>query len=460
MKHELKSMCLILGLFFVCAQSCPVEAEPQNDFEIMAAFRVLRTKDFLKEPGNCQTEILRRFGRSLNRQLESDDCLYASVFDKNKINDPNFLRPIAQDMLTKAQKQKAKELLDLYKPQLIELANSCMPASESLIITAAAKSAGIRGCLERQIAFLNTKAAEQNAQPRVIEQIKKLQTETLPVFEASDYAAGALVVSENGCFGRLDVVSSSASLLSKAASHDISIGGYINDKHLMSFCQTHPIENPSEAYKQIAAMPQAAMVLNMLASAGLNLEKDILSNAARESILYVNLEPKSQNGPPEIIAVLPVPNVKKLIDDLPKYKKLCLLSGVFVQNDAETPDIVRLSHFINPKIGIYAGLENNLLIIAAYKSSVISEKQHIARVNAASIKPFKLERGLKRYWQIHTDDFNRQLQIMLQSKFLQNKGIPPISNLTFLSDMQTVVVTTHLSPQRLSFRINLPLRKK
>ena len=230
----------------------------------------------------------------------------------------------------------------------------------------------------------------------------------------------------------------------------------------MTFVQTHPIENTADVMQEILAVPQSATVIQMVASAGLDFEKDILANSARESVLYVNLEPTGEGGLPDIRFAAPVPEIDKLRNNLDKLKSLCMQTGIFTQimDDGKFP-IVKLSYFMFPQIAIFTGLADNFLVIATGKNNLLNEMTHIANAKAHAAKhPRQLTKDLKRYWQIKFADFNLQLQKLLQSPLLRDKGIPPISNLKFLEDFTQLEITSKASQHLIEFNVNLPIAKQ
>jgi len=226
----------------------------------------------------------------------------------------------------------------------------------------------------------------------------------------------------------------------------------------MFFCQTHPLENPAEAFKELAAVPQSATVISMVASAGIDFEKDILANTARESILYVNLEPSGDGGIPDIRFVAPVPDIDKLRGNLDKFKLLCQQTGIFTQALEGNFPMVKLSYFMLPQAAVYAGLYSRFLVLATAQQNLARELTHLKNVEDGAQKTGEIPGKLKRFWKIRTDDFNSQLQKLLQSPALASQGIPPITNLTFFEDIEHFVLKSSASASEIEFSLEIPLK--
>ncbi len=444
----------ILVVLFLTLFCCQNFAKP-SDMPVVIAYQIDRAEDFLNEPGNNPVEILRRLGRSLNTQWTPSkvSLLAASLFDARLIGAPEFLRPLTETQLSDEQKNTAAEMLKKHEAILQELINACQPASQAITIRLICESASLKQAIA-------SSAVASGTNPGKTAAIERAQKELMPILDASDYMAGALVISANGCFGKLRVISEKSLLGNDKVEHDISIGRFINHDALMFFCQTHPIENPAEAYKELAAVPQSATVLDMVASAGIDFEKDILANTARESILYVNLEPTGDGGIPDIRFVAPVPDIDRLRNNLDKFKQLCQQTGIFVHPIEGEYPMVKLSYFMLPQAAVYAGLYGRFLVIASSRNNLANELTHLKNVEAGTKQPVEMSGKFKRFWKIRTDDFNSQLQKLLQSPALASQGIPPITNLTFLEDIVHLILISSATPSEIEFSLEIPLRPK
>lgn len=425
----------------------------QAELPVVIAYQIERAEDFLNEPGNNPIEILRRLGRSLNSQwaTRSGSLMAASLFDDRLIGGSEFLKPLAEAQLSSEQKKAAGEMLKKHELALQKLVDSCRPASQAIIIKAICESTSLKKALTKPARAAGTKEAKTTA-------IERAQKELMPILDASDYMAGALVVSANGCFGKLRVFSQKNQLGNDKIEHDISIGRYINPAALMFFCQTHPIEDPAQALKELTAIPQSATVVDMVASAGIDFEKDILANTARESIVYINLEPSGDGGIPDIRFVAPVPDIARLRNNLDKFKQLCIQTGIFVQPIENEFPMVRLSYFMLPQAAVYAGLYDRFLVLTSAQANLTEELTHLKNVETGSQKATEIPGRFKRYWKIRTDDFNMQLQKFLQSPILAAQGIPPITNLTFLEDIEHLILKSSATPSAIEFSLEIPLK--
>ncbi|PKL42983.1 MAG: hypothetical protein CVV42_20580 [Candidatus Riflebacteria bacterium HGW-Riflebacteria-2] len=452
---KIRKVCTLAVIIVTLFASPAYAQEKESELPVVIAYQIDRAEDFLNEPGNNPIEILRRLGRSLNTQWTANktSLLAASLFDSARIGGPEFLKPLPETLLSADQKKAAAEMLKRHETALQELVNACKPASQAIIIKVICENVSLKKAIDGSTEADDAKAVKKPAMERA-------RKELMPILEASDYMAGALVVSTNGCFGKLKIVSEKNLLANDKIEHNISIGRYINHDALMFFCQTHPIENPAEAFKELSAIPQSATVVNMVASAGIDFEKDILTNTARESILYVNLEPSGDGGIPDIRFVAPVPDIEKLRNNLDKFKQLCQQTGIFVQPLEGDFPMVKLSYFMLPQAAVYAGLYNGFLVITSAQSNLAKELTHLKDVATGSQKAFEMPEKLKRFWKIRTDDFNLQLQKLLQSPILAAQGIPPITNLTFLEDIEHIIIKSSALPSAIEFSLEIPLKAK
>lgn len=441
---------LLMGCWATSAQT--VAVQERNEMPVVIAFQVDRLGGFLTEPGNVPVEVLRRFGRALNKEWSASEnnLIAASVFDIGKFSSTEFLRPVEATKLSSTQHNKAKELLAQFDERLDTIVNDCQPASQAIVVKAVFDSKLLRDHFIGLLSSNNSKIESQ--------QKYKIETQLLPILEASDILLGALVISEHGAYGRFNIVSPDGRLSNNKIVHNISIIDFINDEPLMFFCQTHPIENASETLAQIMTIPQSATVVQMVASAGLDFEKDILANSARESILYANLQPTGDGGLPDIRFVAPVPEIAKLIANLPKFKTLCMQTGVFVNSVTEgNIPLAKLSYFMFPNLAIYVGLVDNFLVIATSQKNLTEEFAHINSVKLGKKVVRTIPPNLKRFWRIRSSDFNQQLQNLLQSPLLSDKGIPPVSNLKFMENLGNLEIFSTSTPELIEFIFNLPI---
>lgn len=451
----LLSLTTLLIAFFSPLPTAFCEVQPKYESKVVLAFQAERNNDFLSEPGNNPIELLRRLGRAINKDWQPSKKLLtgASIFNGNEIGGTNFLRPFMVGE-SSSEKKQVDELLKANSEKLAALLNDCAAASESILVKivcdAKSLSEGISSYLQNP----------ESAKKIQSEQKVRLETQFLPLLKAADNIIGAISVSNNGLFCRFQIHSANGLLIDPKVSHNISIEKYINPRALMYFCQTHPIENSEEAMKQLQSIPQSATIMQMVASAGLDFKTDLLESAARESIFYVNLSPDGDGGIPDIRFVAPVPSPERLRNNLPALKQLCVQSGIFANPiSLDKFDMVKLSYFMFPDYAIYAGLADRFLILATSQKSLADEISFISQVSSDKESAPTVS-NLKRKWRIRSADFNLQLQKLLQSPFLVNQGVPPISNLTFFEQLGDLELKTTSTPNLVEVFIDLPVVSK
>lgn len=452
MQKYINFTCLLAVIFCLSVSALAAAPATANATPAVIAFQLDRLGDFLSKPGELPVEALRRLGRAINKNwpASSKQLVAASIFDSSKFATPDFLKPLLTEQLTSKQQELAKNLLSTYQTELEKIIAECHPASQAIIIKTVCDSKTMK---QHFLELLASPAKKIEPQ-----QQSKIESQLLPILEASDTIIGAFVISENGFFGRFNIISPDGKLADQKVSHNISIADYINNEPLMFFCQTHPLEGTASLMAQIMEIPQSATIVNMVASAGLDFEKDILANSARESILYVNLQPDGDGGLPDIRFVAPVPMIDKLVKNLPKFKNLCVQSGIFTNTiTADNNALVKLSYFMIPNIAIYAGLLDNFLVIATSQKNILQEFTHLKKVKNGEKTERQTPDNLKRFWRIRAIDFNQQLQNLLQSPLLSDKGIPPVSNLKFMENLGDLELFSTSTPSLIEFIVNLPI---
>lgn len=439
-----------------CLGFAPARAEglANSTGKVVIAFSAERTGSFLSEPGNVPIEFLRRAGREINKTWPGDiaQIQAASVFDPAKVSEKDFLKPKPFIDLNAEQKKDAQILLDRYASEAEALLEKVRPDEQCIYMRMVAETTPFVEVLSGMM------SSNKSGQKLSADQADKIQNQLLPVLQASDYIIGAAVLSNKGFEARLRICSIEKQLANPKINHSLSIAEFINPSALMVFAQTHPIEDPAKMLADMSKIPQTATVISMVASAGLDFEKDILANSARESVLYINLEPDGENGIPDIRFVAPVPDMKKLESNFDKLKTLCMQTGIFIKTTEGKP-IIRLSHFMLPQYGIFAGTFDRFLILATSDGNLEDEIAFLKKAKKAEVDAESIPSGLQRYWRISFQEFNLQLQKLLQSPLLANKGVPPIPNLNFLDDLEAMKVLTLLQPDKIDFSLFLPIKE-
>jgi hypothetical protein len=428
---------------------------PIHEETVVMAFSAERRGGFLSEPGNVPIEFLRRAGREINKNWPGDKTQLqaASLFSLKKIAEKDFLRPRPFIDLSTEQKKEAGALLDRYASEAESLLDQIKLNDNCFYMRMVAET-------EPVISLLNSLVENNNENNRINEdQIEKIKYQLLPVLESSDYLIGAAVLSNEGFEAKFRICSLEKKLANPKISHKLSIAKYVNPDSLMVFAQTHPIEDPAQMMDELKKIPQTATVISMVASAGLDFEKDLLSNGARESILSINLEPDGENSIPDIRFVAPVPDVKKLEGNLDKLKNLCMQTGVFINKLEGKQAGVRLSHFMFPQYGVFTALYDRFLVLATSELNLQEEIEFLKKADAGKAEQESIEDGVQRYWRISFEDFNLQLQKLLQSPLMADKGVPPIPNLNLLDDLGALKILTRLQPERIDFSIHLPIKE-
>ena len=304
----------------------------------------------------------------------------------------------------------------------------------------------------------------ENAKKMTEQQRIKFETQVVPILKQSNYIAFSGSVNSKGYFAEIKIhtgkLSDNASKTGALSLKNLSIQKFVNPSALMTFCQTHDSSSPAQIMRQLQNIPQTQTVINYLASAGLSLEKDILPHSAEESIIYLNLEPSKENGIPDLRFVAPLKNPAAFTKILPKLKTLCSQIGVFAKVHKEKDlSLTQLSYFMFPQYSIYAGLTSKFLVIATAKENLKKEMIFLTSDKKGK-KTFQIPEGAQRFWRISFKDFNYQLQRFLQSPLMQNRGIPPISNLTSLNDLEDFTLISMLKSNKILLDISIPIRQK
>jgi hypothetical protein len=452
LRNLLSVVISILALSSVCFAG---NEALDTDESVIMVYQAERKGSFLSEPGNVPIEFLRRVGRALNKTWPIDlaNISAASIFEYNKVGKPDFLKPRKLAELNKEQKKTANELLGRYSSDAEELLQEIKPGEKCILMRAAAET--------EPLVEIFKEISDGKKFPGVIkqDQVYKVKNQLIPLLESSDYIICAAVLSEDGFEARLRIKSLDGKLANPAINHSLTIGKMINPDSLMAFAQTHPIENPAEVMAELMQMPQTESIKNMIASAGMDMEKDLIANGARESILYFNFEPTGEGGIPDVRFIAPIPDVKKLRSNLENLKQLCMQLGIFVKPIEQKFPLVRLSYFLFPQYGVYAGLIDEFLALATSDENLVKEMEFIKAVKSGKAEGEKIDDNLQRYWRVSFEDFNLQLQKFLQSPLMVSKGVPPITNLTMLDDLNDLKILTRLQPSSLDFSVFLPVKE-
>ena len=136
-------------------------------------------------------------------------------------------------------------------------------------------------------------------------------------------------------------------------------------------------------------------------------------------------------------------------------------TGVFITNLESTikdVDIVRLNHFLLSDYGIYISIIDKFCVISSTQEGHIKALSFLntpsKRVKNEKVKDCNF------YFRIKTSDLNIQLQQFLQSPLLRDKGIPPLTNMTFLKEMDDVVIKSKMNNKDIKIDLNIPFSIK
>lgn len=426
-----------------------------QNLPVVIAYEIERKGNFLEEPGNNPYEILRRFGRAINKNqnMESENQISASLFDLKKINQKDFLKPILEKNLSEEQIKASRELISKFEQDFNLLISENTDEQEAIIVKIAFESKQINELIENAL----NESSETKLKLSENEK-EQIRLRILPFIENSDYFVGIFSASNNGFFSKMKLVSKNNEFPDKKS--NISISDFVNRDSLAYIVQHHGTNDVENSYQELKKIPQTDLIESTLSAAGLSLKEDILKNMANESITYINLEPSGSAGLPDIRIVAPVPDIKALRANLPKLKQLCVQTGLFTEIKEEKYTSVKISFFMFPHIAIYSGLMDNYLIIATGYENLVKEMNHVYNVqkNKSNKDRISLSK-YKKFVKVNFDNFNTQLQRLLQSPLLQNKGIPPLPNLNFLNDLTNLTGTFEINPSEAIIRVDVPIKQ-
>lgn len=462
-KHKYLNMFLALMLSTACYAEEPTQQQGikiivTSNKPVCLSTSIEDTSKIIKNPGNCPIEILRRIGRGIAQYWpEGKNKLVAGTLLFNEfIGTPGFIRYFKHENLSKEQQESCNNMLESHTEKINELAKDFPAASEAITVKAVANLDGI-------ISNLNEIINKTASAPINIKQsdIDTLKSSTLPLLENLKDAYGIFSLSESGIFSRSMLETKNSDLQELLSPDNITIGKYIDDAPLITLVQSHHLKDTAQAMAKLDAIPSMAFIKGAVASAGLDFEKDILSNHAQESILYINLTPTGEQLIPDVRWVGLVPEIEKLTAILPKLKNLCVQLGIFITAiDVKLPNtsVIKLSHCMVPQYAVYAALADRFCIVTSTPEGAAMALKHLQSINDKTIGKTLVHCNL--YGRIKTSDFNVQLQQFLQSPFMVNQGVPPISNLTFMKDMQNIEACTIMTDKSAKIILDIPFVDK
>ena len=425
--------------------------------EICIATSITDSSKIISNPGNCPIEFLRRLGRAIAKNWpdNTSNIKTAALMFNEHLGKPDFIKFFTEDKLSDNQLTSLNNLIDSHSEKYKEMTDFTS-ASESITFKMVVNTNEVQKNLKELINETNEKVSHVSSKEK-----EKIKENVLPVIEAFSDAYSLLSISEKGIYGRVYADSEKGNLQKFISLNNLSILDIIDDEPMILLAQTHSINEPEMVMKKLEAFPNTKVVKQMIASAGLDFEKDLIANYATESILYINLTPTGEKMLPDVRWVGKIPKAQNLIANLPKLKNLCMQTGIFVttfESPIKDCGIVRLNHFIFGDYGIYASLFDNYCILSTTQEG--AEKALIQLKNPSKKGNYDCLKECNLYFRLRTSDLNIQLQQFLQSPLMRDKGIPPITNLTFLNDMTDIVVKSSMTNKKVKISLDIPLSKK
>ncbi|OIP26103.1 hypothetical protein AUK22_07250 [bacterium CG2_30_54_10] len=454
----------IIGSLFASkpsfAQANPGTAD-NSGLSAMYVLKVARLGDFLKTTDSEPLELLRRIGRIISEQgelFENEILSMAGFYSESfSISQPLKERFFGRDW-TQGQKVAAEKLMSEAGPILDSLEAGLPPANAGLTFKGVFDPKGLVEPIAKML------ESEKTTRGLSVGNLFKLKTKVLPVLQIADLIAfiGALT---RDAF-QLHVQMKGGKLYKAnleemgGPPETLTATKYIASDCLLVFAQVHFADNPASLMANLREIPQTKIVESYLASAGLDFEKDILANPARETLVMVNLNPRGEAGLPDVRAIARVRDAVKLLALLPKLKQLAVSVGVFVSPTLEAPPSIRLSHFLLPNYGIHVAMRGDLLLMTSARELMVELSKRMDEIDGGKAPALAAPTGIHRYWRISFGRMNEQIQRFLQSPILAGKGIPPISNMTIANELGDFVLETRILPDNIDIRVNLPIRGK
>ncbi len=431
---------------------------------ITVATKVEDSSKIIKNPGNCPIEFLRRIGRAFSKYWPENKTsfLTATIIFKEHIGKPDFIRNLPEENLSESQIEAANSLINSHSEKFKQSEADFNPPSEAISMRFVVDVSEIQKNLKELLEEKEPQNTDKKIPVIPLNEKDKIKEDILPVIEAFSDFYGLLSISEKGIFGRVNGYCEKGNLDQITSIKPLSLDEYIDEEPLIILAQTHSNQEPAMVMKKLESIPNMKVINQLVASAGLDFEKDLLvNNYALESILYVNLTPTGEKMIPDVRLVTMLPKMEHLVSIIPNLKKLCMNTGVFITNLESTikdVDIVRLNHFLLSDYGIYISIIDKFCVISSTQEGHIKALSFLntpsKRVKNEKVKDCNF------YFRIKTSDLNIQLQQFLQSPLLRDKGIPPLTNMTFLKEMDDVVIKSKMNNKDIKIDLNIPFSIK
>lgn len=439
------------------AQTPAANAEPETAMYVVS---IARLGGFLQEPEKEPLEFFRRLGRVVLGQsnlFENDQLRMAGFYGSsfalgNLFKDRLFARDWSG-----AQKKGAEQLLAQAEPVLAALAGVLPTTKEGLSFRGVFDPKGLVGPL--------TSALDSGKIPEGLRQSQmfKLRNRVLPMLQVADLIVFAGVLSHEGMELRVQMLGGPMykENLQETGGPPapLTTVKYVASDSLMTFAQVHMGQTAAGLMQSLREFPQTKTVESFLASAGLDLERDILDNPGKETVVSINLTPRGEGGIPDLHGFARVKDPLKLLSIAPNLKQLAMSLGIFVAPFLDAPPSFRLSYFMAPTIGVHVAMRGELLLFATHRDLMVDMVKRMDGIDSGRIAAFPVPAGVQRYWRIAFSRLNEQLQQFLQSPLLAGKGIPPIPNLDVAAELGCLEFLTRILPDKVDISVSLPMAR-
>lgn len=462
---------LVIGTFTPAfAEKAPIEGAPELASPVTPApadakgpaqfaLRITRTGDFLKDFSAEKRELFRRLGRKL---AEIEEKLTGNRFQAAGFAAPGTAdKPLSTRVLEEkewsGENKSAFETLFQQGTEVFKALTAEVPLPPAgLLIEAIAAPDQIVAMIDK---FLDDPKAAKSLKPG---QLFKLKNNFLPLMKMADRVVILGTVTPDGfkIRFRVNVGAESKEILAEMAKNATtpSTARFAEPEALVNVSQVQVVPPPSVIMDQLKGFPQTAVIQSYLASAGLDLEKDILPTTAQDTLVTMNLTPTGEGGIPDIRIICKLRDSAAIEAMAPKLKQLAMSIGVYVTSgDAAGVPSTKISYFMAPTFGLHLALAEGHLVLATGKENLAASIARIKDIQAGKAKGFEIPSNVQRFWRVSLSRINEQLQRLLQSPLLANKGIPPVSNLSAADELGDLVLLTKVFDDHLEISVDLPV---
>jgi hypothetical protein len=462
------------GFFGVDAEEVKMPAVADQKDVVRFWLAVERKGEFLAKPDEEKLEFMRRLGRKLAEKLPMfENNVFAlagfpktdkpvepasATPDSATPADPNDL-PIERPVMAREWNPAQKQAIDRFRqgnaPALDALVKEIKEPTQGLYVKGLIDPKHF-GSFLLEIAEM---VAKQNNQSRKVK-AERIREEVVPFLELMELVAFCGKVEREGIDFQFEVrpspeyIERLGGIASQAG--DAVLPTFIEPESLLAVWQMQTPHSPEESAKAMRAYPQTKIFEDYLASAGLSLEKDIFGLQVREVLVSGNLTPSGEGGIPDVRFIERVADPMKIMAILPGLKQLAMNMGVMAQLTVEAQPYVRVSYFLMQQFALFATVVDDILIITTGKENLLKTVDRIKAVKAGKTPGYAIPAKTTRFWKVRFQNLNEQLQKLLQSPLLANKGIPPVSNLNALNELGDLLVSTNWSEKGIIVRVKLP----